>query len=160
MKIKEGTREGKLLEPIGVGAIDVAKVGVVGIAMPAATLGSSRMFMAVKNDMQSNQRVVSGIDRKKRKRRIPKDKRHIPITSVSYSSPSSSSSKSETLVFMIGSSSESSRTFSDPSSKDKSASGPQVAELGMDEGVTTKEEPSFMAIGTRFCTHNLILEDD
>ena len=45
IKIKEGTREGKLLEPIGVGATSVAKAGVVGIAMPAATLGSSRMLL-------------------------------------------------------------------------------------------------------------------
>ena len=148
MKIKEGTREGKLLEPIGVRAKGVAKAGVVGIAMPTATLGSSRMFVAAKNDMQSNQRVVSGIDRKKRKRRIAKDKRHIPIASVSYSPPSSSSSKSKTLIFMTGSSSKSSRTSSGPSLKDKSASGLQVAELRMDEGVPTKVEPSFMAIDT------------
>ena len=45
IKIKEGTREGKLLEPIGVGATSVAKAGVVGIAMPAAALGSSRMLL-------------------------------------------------------------------------------------------------------------------
>lgn len=46
---------------------------------------------------------------------------------------------------MTGSSSESSRTSSDPSLEDKSASGPQVAKLGMDEGMITKEEPSFTA---------------
>ena len=45
IKIKEGTREGKLLEPIGVGATGVAKAGAVGIAMPAAALGSSRMLL-------------------------------------------------------------------------------------------------------------------
>ena len=44
IKIKEGTREGKLLEPIGVGATGVAEAGAVGIVMPAAALGSSRSF--------------------------------------------------------------------------------------------------------------------
>ena len=43
-----------------------------------------------------------------------------------------------------GSSSRSSRISSD-SSEDKSASSPRVAEIGMEEGVTTKEEPSFTA---------------
>ena len=61
MKIKEGTREGKLLEPIGVGATCVAEVRAVGIAMLIIALGTSRMFVVAKNDMQSNQRVVSGI---------------------------------------------------------------------------------------------------
>ena len=124
MKIKEGTRKGKLLKPIGVGATSVEEAGAIGIAMPIAALGSSRMSMAVKNDMKSNQKFVSGIDRKKRKRRISKNKRHIPITSVSYSLPSSSSSDSETVIFMTSSSLESSRTSLNPSSEDKSASGP------------------------------------
>ena len=126
----------------------MAEAGAIGIAMPTAALGSSRMSVAAKNDMKSNQRVVSGIDRKKRKRRIAKNKRHIPIASVSYSLPSSTSSKSETLVFMTSSSSESSRISSDPSSEDKFASSPQMAELGMDERVTTKEEPSFTTVNT------------
>ena len=128
--------------------------------MLITALGSSRMFVAAKNDMQSNQRVVSGIDKKKRKRRISKNKRHIPIASISYSLPSSSSSDSETVVFMTSSSLESSRTSSNPSSEDKFALGPRVAELGVDERVATKEEPSFTAVDNRFCTHNLILEDD
>lgn len=46
---------------------------------------------------------------------------------------------------MTSSSSKSSRTFSDPSSEDKSILGPRVAELGIEDGVTTKEEPSFTA---------------
>ena len=54
----------------------------------------------------------------------------------------SSSLDSEILFFMMGSSSGSARTSFDPS-EDKSASGPRVAELGMEEGVTIKEEPSF-----------------
>ena len=95
--------------------------------------------------MPSNQRDILGNDTKKRKRRFSKDKRHIPIASVSCPPPSLSSSESETLVFMTGSSSESSRTSSDPLSKDKSTSSPRVAELGMEDGVTTKEESSFIA---------------
>ena len=68
-------------------------------------------------------------------------KRHIPMDSVSKSALSSSSD-SEILFFMMGSSSRSLRTSSDPL-KNKSASGPRVAKLGMEEGVTTKGEPSF-----------------
>ena len=45
IKIKEVTREGKLLESIGVGATSVAESGAVGIAMPAVALGSSRMLL-------------------------------------------------------------------------------------------------------------------
>ena len=44
----------------------------------------------------------------------------------------------------MGSSSRSLRMSSD-SSEDKAASSPQVAEIGMEEGVTTKKEPSFTA---------------
>lgn len=124
----------------------VVEVGAVGIAKPTTVLRSSGMFMAIKkNDVQSSQRVVPGNDRKKRQRRFTKYKRHIPIALSSCSPPSLSSSKSETLVFITGSSSKSSRTSSNPSSEDKFASSPQVAKLGMEEGVTTKEEPSFMA---------------
>ena len=56
----------------------------------------------------------------------------------------SSSSDSEILLPRTGSSSGSSRMSSN-SSEDKAASGPRVAEIGMEEGVTTKEEPSFIA---------------
>ena len=56
----------------------------------------------------------------------------------------SSSSDSEILLPRIGSSSGSSRMSSD-SSKDKASSGPRVPKIGMEEGVTTKEEPSFTA---------------
>lgn len=71
----------------------------------------------IKNDVQSSQRVVPGNDRKKRQRRFTKNKRHIPIASISYSPPPSSS-KLETLVFMTSSSSESLMTSSDPLSED------------------------------------------
>ena len=97
------------------------------------------------NNVQSSQKVVLGNDRKKRQRRFTKNKRHIPIASASFSPPSLSSSQLETLVFMTGSSSESSRTSLNPLSEDKSTSSPWVAELGMEEGVTTKEESSFTA---------------
>ena len=52
--------------------------------------------------------------------------------------------ESEILFFRIGSSSKSSRMSLD-SSEDKSASGPHVVELGIEDGVITKEEPSFTA---------------
>ena len=55
------------------------------------------------------------------------------------------SSESKTYVLIIGSSSKSSRTSSDPSSKDKSASGPWVAKLGIEDKVTTSKYPSFTA---------------
>ena len=67
------------------------------------------------------------------------------MASASCSSPPLSSSELETRVFITGSSSESSKTFSNPSSEDKSALGPQVTKLGIKDWVTTKEEPSFMA---------------
>jgi len=88
---------------------------------------------------------MSRNDMKRRKRKLSRSEEHIPMASASYSSPSLSSSESETCVFMMGSSSESSKTSFDPSLKDKSASGPQVAELGIEDGVTTKKEPSFTA---------------
>ena len=53
-----------------------------------------------------------------------------------------SSSKSEILFFKTGSSSGSSKMSLDPL-EDKSVSSPRVAELGMEERVTTREEPSF-----------------
>ena len=56
----------------------------------------------------------------------------------------SSSSELEILFFRMGLSSGSSRMSLD-SSKDKSASRPRVAELGIEDEVTTKEEPSFTA---------------
>ena len=145
VNIREDARERKLPGgSVGIGAIGVAKVRIVGITVFGAVLGSSRMSMVKKIDVQNSQRIVLGNYRKKRKRRSVKDKRHIPIALVSCSPPPSSSLESETLVLMIGSSSESSRTSLDPSLEDKSALGFWVAELGMDEGVTT-EEQSFIA---------------
>ena len=55
----------------------------------------------------------------------------------------SSSSESEILFFKMGASSGSSRMSSDPS-QDKSVSGPRIVELGMEEGVTTREAPPFV----------------
>ena len=54
----------------------------------------------------------------------------------------SSSSNSEILLPRTSSSSGFSSMSSD-SSEDKVASSPPVAEIWMEEGVTTKEEPSF-----------------
>ena len=67
----------------------------------------------------------------------------MPTASASCSSPSLASSESKTHVFTTGSSSKSLKTSSDPSSKDKSALGPRVAKLGIEDGVTTKEESFF-----------------
>ena len=55
-----------------------------------------------------------------------------------------SSLELEILFFKTGSSSKSSRTSLDPL-EDKSTSGPRVAELGIEEGITTNEESSFTA---------------
>ena len=62
---------------------------------------------------------------------------------ASYQSPSLSSSESDTRVFTTGSFLETLRTSFDPSSEDKSVLGPRVAELGIEDGVTTKKKPSF-----------------
>ena len=101
------------------GVAGVAEVGAIVITVFAAVLGSSRIFVAKGKNIQTNQRVTLGSYKKNRKkeRRSNKGKRHIPIVSTS----------------------------SYPSSKDKFASGPRVAKLGIDEGMTTREEPSFMA---------------
>ena len=56
----------------------------------------------------------------------------------------SSSSESKILFFRTGASSGSLKMSLDPS-EDKSVSGPQVAEPGMVEGVTTREAPPFAA---------------
>ena len=76
-------------------------------------------------------------------KRERKRKKHIPTDSV-LGEMLSSSSESEILFFRTGSSSGSSRMSSD-FSEDKSALGPCMAKLGMEDGVTTKEEPSFTA---------------
>ena len=65
----------------------------------------------------------------------------IPMASVSCSPPSSSS-ESETLFFAMDLSSSSSSPSSDPLLEDKFALSLRVVELGIEKGVTTKEEPS------------------
>ena len=67
------------------------------------------------------------------------------MASASCSSPSLFSLELETHVFTTSSFLEFSKTSSDPSSEDKPALGPRVAELGIEDGVTTKQEPSFTA---------------
>lgn len=64
------------------------------------------------------------------------------MASAPYSSSSLALSESKTRVFTTSSSSESSRTSSDPSSEDKSALSPWVAKLEIEDRVTTSEEPS------------------
>ena len=67
------------------------------------------------------------------------------MASASCSSSSLATLESETCVYTTGSSLESLKTFLDPPSEDKSTAGPWVTELGIEDGVTTNEEPSFMA---------------
>ena len=55
-----------------------------------------------------------------------------------------SSSESEIVFFSTGASSGSLKMSADPS-EDRSRSGPWVAELGMEEGLTTREAQSFAA---------------
>ena len=73
------------------GATGIAEAGAMGNARPTTILGSLGMSVAVKNDVQSNQRDVPGNDRKKRKKRFAKDERHIPIALASCPPPSLSS---------------------------------------------------------------------
>jgi len=65
--------------------------------------------------------------------------RHIPINSGSGGAHSSRISLGSSRI-----SSGSSRISSGPS-EDKSVSGPRVVERGKEEGVTTREKPSFGA---------------
>ena len=61
------------------------------------------------------------------------------MASVSGSSLKASS-ELETLIFITGSSSESSRTSLDPSSRDNSTLGTWVVEVRIEEGVTTNKD--------------------
>lgn len=54
-------------------------------------------------------------------------------------------SESKTYILTTSLSLESSRTSSDPSSKDKSTSCPQVATLGIENGLMTSEDLFFIA---------------
>ena len=67
------------------------------------------------------------------------------FASASCSSSSLATLESETYVFTTGSSLESSKTFLDPLSEDKFALGSRVTKLGIEDGVTNNEEPSFIA---------------
>ena len=158
-----GMAEARTTSTIETSTVGTAKTGVagavggvaVGITVFAATSSSSKVSVIRRIDIQNEWRLhqevmhihIKGRRKKKAtirvKRKLNKYKRYVPITSASCLSPSSSP-ESEIHFFTVGSSSESSRTSSDPS-KDKSASGPHVAELRTKEGVTTKEEPSFTA---------------
>ena len=91
----------------------------------------------------SNANTYKKKARKKKVNLAEKEGRHVPINSGSGEALSSSS-ESEIIFFSIGALSGSSRMSLDPS-EDKSESSPRVAELGMEEGVTTREEPSFTA---------------
>ena len=158
-----GMAEARTTSTIETSTVGTAKTGVagavggvaVGITVFAATSSSSKVSVIRRIDIQNKWRLhqevmqihIKGRRKKKAmirvKRKLNKYKRYVPITSASCLSPSSLP-ESEILFFIVGSSSESSKTSSDPS-EDKSTSGPHVAELRMEEGVTTKEELSFTA---------------
>ena len=128
-------------DPKGVvetGAASVAEEVTVGIIMPAATSSSSKVFVIRRIDIQNqwrlHQEALQIYIKGKKKAMIKSEEKNfercVPIALASCYSPMSSS--------------ESSRTSSYPS-EDKSASCPRVVELGIKEGVTTKEEMSFIA---------------
>ena len=141
-------------DPKGVvetGAAGVAEEVTVGIIMSAATSSSSKVFVIrridIKNQWRLHQEALQIYIKGKKKAMIKSEEKNfercVPIALASCYSPTSSS-ESEILSFTMGSSSESSRTSSYPL-EDKSASCPRVVELGIKEGVTTKEEMSFIA---------------
>ena len=117
------------------GAMGVAGVTALDTPMfvvnPSPSKGSAN-----ERNGHSNKRGRVNLAKKKKKRKRGEERKHIPMNS--------SSSDLEILLPKTGSSSRSSRISSN-SLEDKSTSGPRVAEIGMEEGVTTKEEPSFTA---------------
>ena len=129
-----GTAEADAEGTTGMGTMGMAGAG---IPMPATTSSPLKVFASREIGIQIKRKK----ERKKRVNLIETKRRHIPIKS---GSGGALSSKSEILFFRIGTSSGSSRMSSDPS-EDKSVSGPRVAELGMEKGVTTREALSFAA---------------
>ena len=132
------------------GIVETCAIRVVGrtakgTPTSVATLSPSKVSANRETDIQINGRLQQGVmhihmyTKKKRE----KQKGHIPTNPV-LGEVLSSSSKLEILFFRTGSSSGSSRMSSD-SSEDKSALEPRMAELGMEDRVTTREEPSFTA---------------
>ena len=138
----EGTTKTNAVNTAKIDAEDTAgmgAVGAVGVAVAdtptfAASPGPSKGFANERNG-HTNKRGKVNLAKKKKKEGWG-GRKHIPMNS--------SSLDSKILLLKTGSSSGSSRISSD-SSEDKSASGPRVAEIGMEEGVTTKEELSFTA---------------
>ena len=106
-----GTAEADAEGTTGMGTMGMAGVG---IPMPAATPGPSKVFASKEIGIQIKRKK----ERKKRVNLIETKRRHIPIKS---GSGGALSSKSEILFFRIGTSSGSSRMSSDPS-EDKSVS--------------------------------------
>ena len=135
----------KLPGPIGVRATGIVEARAMGVARPTAILGSSRMSVATKKKMIC--KVIKGIYQEMTGRKEKENWLRIKDTYPWPWFPAHHHhyphQNKKTLVFMTGSSSESSRTSSNPSSENKSASSLRVAELGMEDGVTIKEEPSF-----------------
>ena len=128
------------------GATGIGATGVVGavIPTPAAIPGPSKVSASGEIGVQMKRNYnKKKKKKKKRKEKEEGEERYIPIKSGSGEALSSSS-ESKILFFRTGASSGSLKMSLDPS-EDKSVSGPQVAEPGMVEGVTTREAPPFAA---------------
>ena len=134
----------------GTGAVGMAKTGTESAAgagttgeagavipSPAAISGPLEVSASGEMSMQTKRKY------KKKKREDEEEGRYIPIKS-GPDEALPSSSESEIVLFNTGTSSGSSKMSVDPS-EDKSRSGPQVAEPGMEEGVTTSEALHFAA---------------
>ena len=148
------------------GAVGIIETGAMGVAgataesiptsaatpSPSKFLQSTEIGIQIKGDCYKGETQVhtckEEMTKKKGKNKLGKNKRrkgerHIPMNSASGGTLPSSL-ELEILFFKTGSSSRSSRTSLDPL-EDKSTSGPRVAELGIEEGITTNEESSFTA---------------
>ena len=150
----KGTTETGTVGIAETGAMGVAGVVAEGMSTSVMTPGPSKIstkYGDIKGNCSKGETQIhapneemtkkgGGMDLAKNKK---KGERYIPMNSVSGGA-SFLSSESEILFFKTGSLSGSSRMSLDPS-KDKSTSGPHVVELGMEEGATTSEEPSFTA---------------
>ena len=134
------------------GTVETCAMGVAGgmaegSPTSAVTPSPSKVSVNRETDIQIKGRSQQGAMRihmyKKKERKETKKRRHIPTNTV-LGEALSSSLELEILFFRAGSFSGSSRMSSD-SSEDKSTSESCVAELGIEDGVTTREEPSFTA---------------
>ena len=99
---------------------------------PVVRVSPWKRLGAVTLERRRSQRASN--NRKRRERRDNRDRKCLSMALVS-------GSLLETFVFIIGSSSESSRASLGPSLGDNSTSSTWVAEMGIKEGVTSNEDP-------------------